>query len=162
MAASALKEQLPEIKKVLVLGAGIGSIIHVLRGHHAYPEIILVDNDPLILEWLVELTPKKNGQVIKTVLNDAVTLIAQSEEKYDLIFVDIFLGRIVPDTIKTVSFFSDCNNRVNAGGYIAFNWIYTNKKELAEVKKIFDTVFTNYRFVSEGINRVIIAQKPLD
>jgi spermidine synthase len=155
--ARELKTALPNVQSVLVLGAGLGSIVYVLRKRRIKPRFTLVEKDKTVLQMALELfatiTPQPE---IEPVCADAQNYMAQNSAKYDLIFLDVFSGRVVPDFVTTPGFLSLCRNSIAEGGHLAFNYIINDEQEWQNVKQTFASVFPGYRELDLGINRVLV------
>src|SRR6185312_16104180 len=104
-----LKAFLPHVKKVLALGAGLGSMVRVLHKKGFYPSFTLVEKDNTILKWARDIFDLERLSDIKLVCNDAVNYIEQNTDKYDLIFVDVFIGRQVPSFVTSERFLNLCH-----------------------------------------------------
>jgi spermidine synthase len=156
VAYKALGSKLARVKNVLVLGSGLGSAVEIMgkKGHG--PAFTLVDNDEQVLEWAKELMPPYDNEV-KLVQADAMFYLDMDNAKYDLLIVDIFTGREVPDFITTMSFMQNCRTHVSDGGSFVLNYIINEGEEWNRFKKIFDTVFPSNEAIKDGINRILIA-----
>jgi spermidine synthase len=155
-AYKALGKKLASVKSVLVLGAALGSAVEIMSKKEYHPDFTLVDNDALVLEWANELMPPYEG-AIELKQADAQYYLDSDGEKYDLLIVDVFTGRIVPEFITTESFMRNCRQHINAGGSFVLNYIINEGAEWEQFKKIIDTVFPQNRIVKNGINRIITA-----
>ena len=151
-----LKESLPGVKSVLVLGTGLGSIVHVMRANGYDPHYTLVEKDKTILGWALELLENENGLKIAPVCNDASVFIKQNSAKYDLVFIDIFNGRVVPEFVSTSVFLEQCRDSLSPGGSLAFNYIENDKQEWENTEHTFASIFPVYHVLSMGINRILI------
>src|ERR1043165_7591420 len=92
-----LQSALSHVRNVLVLGTGLASAVHILSAKGFHPQFTLVEIDALVLEWAQEFLPA-NVQV-QAVNEDAFTFIAKDIHSYDLVIVDIFFGRDVPERV---------------------------------------------------------------
>ncbi len=155
-AYKALKRELPHVKNVLVLGAALGSAVDIVRTMGYHPDFTLVDNDPLVLEWAKELMPPYDGD-LKMKQGDAMYYLNTDNNKYDLLIVDVFKGRVVPDFITTKSFMQNCHLHINAGGNFVLNYIIGEDEQWSNFKKVLDEVFPKNTVIKNGINRVIVA-----
>lgn len=151
-----LKEFIPSVKHVLVLGAGIGSMIYVLKARGHNPHFTLVEKDKVVLQWAMELFEQEQELRIEPVCNDALAFMEQHTGKYDLIFVDIFNSRVVPDFVTTERFLDLCAYSLMPGGHFAVNYIINYKPDWENVKGIFTRLFPGHREVDLGINRILI------
>ncbi len=155
-AYKALKKELSEVKNVLVLGAALGSAVDIMRKMGYSPDFTLVDNDPLVLNWARELMPPYVGK-IEMKQGDAMYYLDTDNKKYDLLIVDVFKGRVVPDFITTRSFMQNCHSHIHAGGNFVLNYIIGEGDQWDNFEKILDVVFPKNTVIKNGINRVIVA-----
>lgn len=156
-AYKALKKELPAVKSALVLGAALGSAVDIMAKMGYKPDFTLIDNDALVLEWAKELMPPYDGEIILK-QGDARYYLDTDNNKYDLLIVDVFTGRIVPDFITTKSFMQNCHRHINAGGNFVLNYIVGEGPEWDNFEKILDEVFPKNTVIKNGINRVIVAR----
>lgn len=151
-----LKAFLPSVQRVLVLGTGLGSMVRVMRAHGYDPHFTLVEKDKTILKWAMELLEEENPTKTEPICNDARVFMEQNISKYDLIFIDVFNGRIVPDFVTTVAFLTQCRNSLTPGGHLAFNYIINDDRRWENVKQIFADIYPGYHVVSKSINRILV------
>ncbi len=155
MAAKALKNYLPEIRQVLALGSGLASIAYVLDSKGCKPHFTLVEKDKVVLNWATELMPAGMADRVVPICADASVFMEKNTLKFDLIFCDIFIGRVVPDFVLTEAFFTQCKNAINPGGHIAFNYLINNPADWDNVLQVFASVFPDYKVHKSGLNRVL-------
>jgi spermidine synthase len=154
--AKHLKEFLPAVKSVLVLGAGLGSIVHVMRARGYDPRCTLVEKDKTVLRWALEILGEGDARKIEPVCRDAESFMAQNERKYDLVFVDVFKGRAVPDFVTTPLFLMQCRDSLSPGGRLALNYIEVDKHEWEKARTVLAGVFPACQVVSKDDNRILI------
>lgn len=117
-------EQIPlkSVGSVLVLGMGGGSVIESLRKKFNYSKIIVaVELDPVIIQIAeedFEITKHKNLEVVCA---DALAFIKTVKHSFDLIIVDLFVGKNVPKKFYSKAFWQDIENRTNKNGKVLFN-----------------------------------------
>ncbi len=138
-----------EIPRILILGLGAGSIVHVLNKTFPNTEIIGIDID----QKIVSLGEKYNdlGKIknLKIVIDDAtkyLTTQKKNREKYSLIFVDLYRGFAIPPKFQTTSFLTQLDQILETRGIIVFNRLKAQmqkdeaKSFLDKVGKIFQSV----------------------
>jgi len=157
LAFEKIKKELPAVKKVLLLGSGLGSAVKILdkMGHH--PEFTLLDIDTTILEWAKELMPEHLNKNIKYICDDAEHFIKSTNLNYDLIIVDIFKGRVVPDFVNDTSFLLDCKDHLNIHGILSLNYMINKPAEWNMFKDKITEIFPKNKIYPVGINRIINA-----
>ena len=156
LAVDSLKAVLPSIKNVLVLGAGLGSMVRVVRHRGCNPGFTLVEKDKVVLQWAMEFFEADSSALITPVCSDAQDFMAHNTIKYDFIFIDIFDGRTVPAFVTTQQFLEQCRESLSPGCHVAFNYIINHAKEWEKVKTLFASVFPKHEVLSKDINRILV------
>lgn len=150
------------IKEILVLGFGCGSIAALFNGYKNV-EITGVEADEKVLAlyekyFIEEITSELI--LVEAFAEDYVTTITKT---YDLIIVDVFIDIEIPSSIKESSFYKPLQNRLNKNGILIFNFIVLNEKEQIEFEKIEDYFKLNYRRVETiefmKFNKILVAEK---
>lgn len=155
-----LHDFLPGIRSVLVLGAGLCSIVQVMRKKKVSPHFTLVEKDKVVLEWAMELLEPNGPDKILPVCADAAAFMQATDTQYDFLFLDIFKGRTVPSFVYTADFLTRCSTCLAPGGHIAFNYIVNSKEEWEQVQNTFTSVFAENKIVTSGVNRILIGCNP--
>jgi len=158
VAINTIKAFLPSLHNILVLGCGLGSMVQVIRGRGFNPHFTLVEKDKVILQWAMEFLGAKEPGKTEPVCNDAEAFMAKNKAKFDFIFLDVFIGRVVPPFVYTPAFLIQCRNSLVTGGHIAFNYIVNSELEWENVKNTFADIFPEHEIVKSGINRVLIGK----
>ena len=157
MAVNELQAFLPSVSNVLVLGAGLGSMVRVLRSRGYKPAFTLVEYDKVVLRWALEFL-EDSGSAIEPVCTDAASFMQQNHKQYDLLFIDIFNGMMVPDFVGSLEFLTLCRNAVRQGGYVAFNYIINSLPAWEQVQGNMTAVFPGCKVLTDGVNNVFIAK----
>jgi spermidine synthase len=155
--AEHLREFLPSAKSVLVLGAGLGSIVHVMRARGYDPRYTLVEKDEKVLKWALDILSEVNSSKLEPIREDAESFMAQNERKYDLVFVDVFKGRAVPDFVTAPLVLRQCRDSLSPGGRLVLNYIEVDDYRWEKVRTVIAGVFPGCRTVSKDDNRVLIS-----
>jgi spermidine synthase len=158
IAFKVIKEHLPDIKNVLLLGTGLGSAVRMMHkiGHKV--DTTLVDIDEEVMKWALELMPEEIAVNTRPVCEDAQVFLRTNEDMYDLIIVDVFLGRVVPEFVGTDDFLKKCRRRLNPGGHFILNYIVNNEDEWRAMQDVVNANFNHPKIVENGINRIIIGR----
>ena len=153
-----LKKERAKITNMLVLGAGLGSAVEVLARFNCYPSSTLVEIDPQIIAWASNLFHyQKNAAETKWICQDARDFIQKNKQCYDLVVLDIFEDRKVPDFVCTESFLSACKNAVHKEkGILVFNYIINDEKDWEALLAQIQSIFIIQHIISIGINRILI------
>ena len=110
------------IKSVLILGMGAGSVIKSLRNKFNYNhEIVAVELDPIVIQIADEEFDIKSEGNLKIICEDAVGFIAATQQTFDLIIIDVFIDKEVPEKIYLENFWLDIALITNENGKVLFN-----------------------------------------
>ncbi|MBS1771607.1 MAG: methyltransferase [Bacteroidetes bacterium] len=152
------ESELPNIKNALVLGCGLGSTVHILssKGHH--PNYTLVDIDKTVLSWALELMPTAKNGNINPVIADARQFVETHNHQYDLVVIDVFVGRIVPGFVTTPHFLNKCRSFIKAGGRVVINYMINNDGDWRVANEHIRQVFPGIEEIQLGVNRVFVAK----
>ena len=150
-----------EIKKILLLGVGGGTIIRLLKA--SFPEATLVGVD--IDASIVEVGEKYLGLTLdKTIdlrIGDVFDPKLDLGKDYDLIMVDLFQGYTVPNQINSPIFLKKLQSLLVPLGIVVFNRLYFQKYKLEadlfidNVRKIFHHVTSHKHY----FNILIFSEK---
>jgi Spermidine synthase len=152
-----LKRDLPAVQNVLVMGCGLGSAVEILYGHGYKPGYTLVDTDKEVLRWALELLPQDAMAKVTPICEDAALFAAKHDEQYDLVIVDIFLGRSVPAFVTAQTFLKHCRRLVKGGGHFVLNYMVAQEGEWLSALNNIREFFPNAEVLAIGINRVVVA-----
>lgn len=113
------------VNRCLILGLGGGSAAKLVRKFWPEAEITGVDIDPI----MVELGKKYLGlSDINVVIADAQHFLSKTDEKYDLVLVDTYLGYDFPERFEKESFIKSIRSRLTKNGVAVFNRLYWAEK----------------------------------
>lgn len=155
------KLQLAHISEVLVLGFGLGSIVTILERN--YPNkfaFTCIELD----ESVIYLASKYITPDIKSYLDiiqaDATAFVQYTEEKYDLICVDLFIDDLIPEVAKSRIFLEDCAECLSPNGLLVSNHLGFNKNDkkaaIQYFENIFCAVFPKSEMLSIGKNIMMV------
>ncbi len=142
------------------MGTGLGSMVRAMARKGYDPDFTLVDNDKVVLQWAIEFLDDTPAGDIIPLCTDARQFMAQNTIKYDMVFIDIFNGRVVPSFVTTTIFLKQCLDSLNAGGHLIFNYIINDPQQWEMVKNVCSVVMPGYKVIDMSINRIIIARAP--
>lgn len=118
MAALALQ---PHPSRALILGHGGGSLAKWLGRHWPELEVDTVEVDPAVVraaEGYFGYRPPRTHHVHVT---DARMFLQATNERYDIIWVDVFARHLIPFHLTTQEFFALLRTHLNADGVLAVN-----------------------------------------
>ena len=153
-----LRAALPGMSRVLVLGTGLASAVHILDGSGFRPHFTLVEIDKLVLDWAEEFLPKGARGRVRAVNDDAFRFLEDDAGTYDLIIVDIFFGRTVPERVTEAAFLHQCKAKLAQNGWLVLNYMPGSKELPGKAKAALEAAFEKVREISFGLNRVYVAR----
>jgi len=137
-----------DIKKVLLLGLGAGSVVDLLVNKHALKcEIIGVELDPTVIDFAKKYFEIDKYKSLKIIQADAYEFVQNCDEKFDLIVVDLFVGDTVPEVFTSNSFIMNLRKLTHEKCCVAFNKMTDSTKHKEELKSLsatFNQVFPGW------------------
>jgi spermidine synthase len=124
-----------------------------------HPQFTLVDIDEVVLKWAIEFSDKGSAANMNPVCEDALDFMNRNTTKFDLIFVDIFNGRTVPDFVTSQAFLEQCKASLTPAGCLGFNYIINDDEVWDKDHNTFMQVFPDSKLISFDMNRVFVACK---
>jgi spermidine synthase len=144
----------PEVKRVLMIGLGGGSISSYLGRFMPDVTIDTVEVDPGVI------TAAKNyfGMIatprVRYHEGDGRVFLNRNKDSYDLILVDAFHGGYVPFHLLTKEFYTLVRQRLAPGGAAAFN-VHDGTKLYASTLMTLRAVFPGVHLFSSGTGEMI-------
>ena len=154
----AFRKSLLQVKDVLVLGTGLGSVVSVLRDSGIYPNFTLVELDEVVLDLAMQVHAVPKRGAITPLCENARVFMARNSNKFDLVFVDVFIGRLVPDFVRSAEFLRQCSNAVASKGLICINYIVDDPEEWEEFSETFKEVFADVKVLAFETNRLLVGK----
>ncbi len=110
----------PNIKKVLIIGAGDGGVLRELEKYPQIELIDLVEIDERVIDICKQYLPKTacgfNNPVANIHIADGLKFIRHTKEKYDLIIVDSTDPSGPGEVLFTKEFYGNCFNALTDDG----------------------------------------------
>jgi spermidine synthase len=117
------------IHKVLLLGLGGGSVIHSLQDKFNFQgKITAIEIDGVMIDIAKDEFDIKNDKSLKIVNADALSYLKSNTAKFDLVIIDLFIDKNVPDFCFTEQFWQLIEGRITNQGYVIFNASLTPNK----------------------------------
>jgi spermidine synthase len=152
------------IKSTLLLGVAGGSAINLLRNEiQNKGTIIGVDIDPKVIDIATTYFNLGEYQNFEMVVQDAQIYIAQNEQKFDFILVDIFEDNVMPNFLFESKFIENVKRAMAKDCYILFNFMLLNdiENKLNAFTASFHT--EDYKVTTlvnvQGFNKLVIVNK---
>lgn len=112
----------PNIKKVLVIGAGDGGTVRELCRYPSIEHIDMVEIDELVVQVCEEYFPTSANKLrdprVSLYFEDGLKFVAQKKNEYDLIIVDSTDPFGPGEGLFTRSFYQDCYSSLNEEGIL--------------------------------------------
>lgn len=137
-----------DIKKVLLLGLGAGSVVDLLVNKHGLKANITgVELDATVIDFAKKYFEIEKYESLKIVQSDAYEFVQKGNEKFDLIVVDLFVGDTVPEVFASEEFIKHLRRLSNEKCCVAYNKMTDtalHKEELKVLSAKFDQVFPGW------------------
>src|SRR5690554_2303181 len=116
------KVDLTKVNSVLLLGLGGGSVIETLRKDFNYLELITaIEIDPVIIRIAKEEFQLDTIKNVEIICEDALNYVEKSQEKFDLIIIDLFIDTQVPEQFLKLHFWKRLLSLKSTNGILLFN-----------------------------------------
>ncbi len=134
----------PEMRSLLVLGLGGGSVGSYLQRRLPDLEVDYVEIDPAVAEIARRHMLFEPGPRARVHIDDARRYLQHSpQRRWDVIYADTYIGASVPFHLATVEFFQECRSRLNEGGVLAVNIAGSAESPLSRaILRALGTVFS--------------------
>jgi SAM-dependent methyltransferase len=148
------------IKNVLVLGWGLGSIPYMLEEkfkkiyHYTAVEI-----DEEVLYLAHKYVTQYLESSIESICSDAYAFVMHSEATYDMICMDVFVDDEVPEQFQNPAYLEQLKKMLGENGILLFNRLYLTRKDKRLTRAFFEntflTVFPEGDYLDVGGNWII-------
>jgi spermidine synthase len=152
------------IRRVLILGLGGGSVIQTIRENFKSDALIVaVDIDPKIIDIAINEFNINRFKNVTIIQDDALSYIENSNDTFDLIIVDIFIGDTIPKIFTEVQFINSTVHHLNTDGKLIYNTIRNTiqSETINQIKNTLLNLNCKVRILEsiEETNDLIIAEK---
>jgi predicted membrane-bound spermidine synthase len=138
-----------DIKRVLVLGLGAGSIPVYLNRFLPDATIDGVELDPGVIDVAKKYFGLRETNSFHLIESDARVFLNRHARPYDLIMVDAFTGSYIPFHLMTKEFYQLVHDRLAPHGVAALNIVPSEKLFDSNVRTL-KLVFDNLDFFNSG------------
>jgi len=111
----------PNIKRVLVIGLGGGSLSQYLQATLPDLHVDYVEIDPAVPEVARRFFFFKEGPKTTVTIADGRRFLTNSAKRWDLILCDAYIGQSVPFHLTTVQFLDEVKRHLEPGGVFGLN-----------------------------------------
>ena len=122
-------ETCPNLKNILILGLGGGTIVSLLKKHKPKSNITAIEIDPKIIAVAKKYFSLSEVAGLNLIEGDAYTFITKKYSctnllrKYDLVIVDVYCGGKFPKKFWNMEFLESVKGVIGNGGCVIFNRI---------------------------------------
>lgn len=149
------------VRNILVLGVGGGSVVKVLRAKYADTDIVGVEIDKKMVDigkQFFELGKYK----AKIIIADAFSFVQKNQSKYDLICIDLLVGRVMPKKFSSLFFFKNIKNILKQDGVVIINQLRLKSKKNKEIScnlvDVLSKIFNKVEVKKPLINTLIFCR----
>lgn len=136
--------ELFSVRTILVLGVGGGTVIHMMHRMYKDASMIGVDIDAQILKIgkiYFKLRSIPSLRLIQADAREYVAAQAKEHHRFDLVVVDLFIGRDIPEFVTSRSFLIYLKRLLGRRGMLVLN--YLREEGYGEKSKQLHAVFAS-------------------
>jgi len=150
-----------EGNRILVLGLGLGSVIYILENKfHKKLDYTAIEIDPEICRLAHQYTLAYIDSFVEVITANGMDFLLSTEEKYDLIIMDIFQSAIIPEIFQTKDYLELLKQKLNVNGFILYNRMNISDTDLEsnqQFRNIFLNCFKNMQEIKVKDNLIFIS-----
>ena len=156
---------MPKRISKVILGVGGGSVIKLLQDEFQFGGKILgIELDPKVIEIANRYFGLNERKNIEINIGDASEFVKNTATTYDLIIIDIFQDKIMPDFLFSSPFIISLHKILSENGSIVFNSIVTlsvdYKRNAVYHQLVKDTFSSITKLINvEGDNELFIMSR---
>lgn len=111
----------PEMERMLVIGMGSGAVGRYFQDRLPGLGVDMVDVDPAVPEVARQFMRFRDGPGMRVHVADGRRFLLESDERWDLVFVDAYIGLTVPFHLTTREFVALARSHLAPDGVFALN-----------------------------------------
>lgn len=152
---------LDQIKNVLILGYGLGSIPTIFeKTYNKIYQYTAIEIDPEIIRLSLKYTLPELKSSVDLIESDALTYVKYETTKYDLICFDVFINDLIPEKFLNEQSLLKYKSLLQPGGVFIMNTLYLteeDKKKTNEfIESSFKPVFEKHKLVKTNSNMMLM------
>jgi len=166
-----LKAEKDQLKSCLVLGLGGGSVFRLVAGWPSFwgfflpqkskgfwpqAKIVSLEIDVEIIKAARRFFGLDNFKNLKIINSDAFGWLGSHRQKFDLILVDLYLGRKFPKEAEKNRFFENLKKNLAKNGIIVFNRL--KKDQTEDFEKKLEKHFSKIEIIKTPANLLFVAR----
>ena len=110
-----------DVKRIMIVGLGGGTMPMFLRHYYPNATIDVVDIDPDVVKVAREYFGFREDANLRAYVGDGRKFVEAAREPYDVVFLDAFGTRNVPPHLTTIEFLRAVKRSVKPGGVVIGN-----------------------------------------
>jgi len=165
-AVNKLREEGQKVNQVLIIGLGCGNCAREIRKRYPKAEMIGVEIDRKVIDMAQCYFSLASIKKLRLAIDDGIKYVgkkaAQKRPKlFNLIIVDVYLGKKMPESFKTKSFLLNLRKLLNKDGVVIYNHLFfkQHKKQAKEFIEKLETVLPNIVLQRTVSNLLIFAKR---
>jgi spermidine synthase len=152
-----------EVKNVLILGFGAGSVASLLTDTYSIGcKITGIEKDQVVIHLARKYFNIKRFKNLDLICNDAYDYVQTHNKKFDVIVVDIYIDDEIPKCFHEKRFIKQLDRLLQYNGVLFFNKVVNNSKQKEEftelttnIEEIFGHSLT-YKLSKNGLEHCIV------
>lgn len=153
-----------DLRSILLLGLGAGSVVELLRrkGRVKAP-ITALEIDPVMVEIAREHFGLSRWKNLEVITADAVAWVAHENRRFDLVVVDLFDEAVIPPACRTPWFLRRLRDHLAPGGLLVFNVVASKpaaRQEALAFAALFERVLGPSRALEVRGNLILAFERP--
>jgi len=129
------------IRNCLILGLGCGSIARLITDHcPLFTKITGVEIDPVMIEIGRKYFRLDEIKNLEIVIGDAIEKVKSQKSKFNLIIVDLYLGKEFPKGAESEEFLNGLRDILAKDGLVIFNRLYYDKDQREKADKFLEKI----------------------
>ena len=157
------RENVP-VNQALILGLGCGDCAFATTKNYPEAKLTGVEIDAQVVdaaECYFNLAALKN---LKIAIEDGLSFVKKMlkrKSRFDLIIIDIYLGKNAPESFRSKHFFSQLKQLLNPKGVIIYNHLFfgEHKNKAQRLIKTIETVLPKITLQRTASNLLIFAKR---
>lgn len=136
--------------KVLLLGLGGGDVIRILKKKYSKIEITAVEIDPEMIALSGIYFNLRNSDYLTIIQSDAWDFLSENKIKYNIIVIDLFIGKYNPLKFRNGKFLKIIKNNLTPHGIAVYNchFIPENPEEFGLFQKKAQKLYKQCRIIA--------------
>ena len=118
----------------------------------------MVELDSQILEWVTDLLEQMDIKSTHGYNEDAYAFLQNTSQQYDLICVDVFMDRLVPQQFLSSDFFKLLKSKLKKDGIWIMNYMAPLSIVPLVLKKNMSSIFPDFKYIQNRENFIFYGE----